>query len=150
MASARNVSVAVLFVFSAVGLPAQESDAEGSRFFKDRVAPILRARCLGCHNEELKDGISFEDREGLLTGANYGPTIVPGKPEQSALIHAVRQDGDLMMPPGGKLSKREIETLTEWIRKGAPLNWDKALDSKPKPKDRNRRKVMRDPPSRKC
>jgi hypothetical protein len=57
------------------------------QFFDDRVEPILRNRCLGCHNEELKDGgVSFLDRDGLLKGGKSGPTIVPGKPNESVLI----------------------------------------------------------------
>lgn len=89
-------------------------------FFDKRVAPILSKRCLGCHNNDLNDGgISFQDRDSLLKGGSRGPAIVPGKPEESVLIHAVRQDGDLKMPPGRKLSKRDIAVLTEWIQRGA-------------------------------
>jgi hypothetical protein len=96
------------------------------RFFDTRVAPILTKRCLGCHNNELKDGdISFLDRASLLKGGGRGPAVVPGKPEQSVLIHAVRYDGDLKMPPGRKLSSRDVATLTEWISRGAV--WGKKL-----------------------
>jgi hypothetical protein len=100
---------------------AQRPPKDAARFFDARVAPILRKRCLGCHNEELKDGnISFLDRDSLLRGGGRGPAVAPGKPEESVLIHAVRQDGDLKMPPGAKLSRRQIATLTEWINRGAP------------------------------
>ena len=55
---------------------------EPARYFDRKVAPILTRRCLGCHNEELKDGgISFRDRASLLKGGRRGPAIVPGKPE---------------------------------------------------------------------
>jgi hypothetical protein len=90
------------------------------RFFDTRVAPILTKRCLGCHNAELKNGdISFLDRESLLKGGRRGPAIVPGKPEQSVLIEALRHEGELQMPPGPKLPEKEIRVLSEWIRKGA-------------------------------
>jgi len=99
---------------------AQNSEAEGARFFDDRVEPILRNRCLGCHNEELKDGgVSFMNPDGLLKGGKRGPVIVPGKPKASVLIDAVRQDGELKMPPGAKLSAEDIAILTEWIERGA-------------------------------
>jgi hypothetical protein len=89
-------------------------------FFDKRVAPILIRRCLGCHNDELKDGdISFEDRESLLKGGKRGPAVVPGKPESSVLILAVRGDADIKMPPGPSLPKREISILTEWINRCA-------------------------------
>lgn len=90
------------------------------RFFDSRVAPILTKRCLGCHNEDLKNGeISFLDRESLLKGGRRGPAIVPGKPKQSVLIESLRHEGDLQMPPGPKLPAKEINVLTEWIRGGA-------------------------------
>lgn len=90
------------------------------RFFDSRVAPILTKRCLGCHNEDLKNGeISFLDRESLLKGGRLGPAIVPGKPKQSVLIESLRHEGDLQMPPGPKLPAKEINVLTEWIRGGA-------------------------------
>ncbi|MGI8990973.1 MAG: family 16 glycoside hydrolase [Bryobacteraceae bacterium] len=84
-----------------------------------RVEPILRARCLPCHNARLKDGgISFEDRDSLLKGGPHVRAMVPGKPEASMLVHAVRQDGEVKMPPGSKLSNRDIATLTNWIAGG--------------------------------
>ena len=77
--------------------------ASTPQFFDTRIAPILSKRCLGCHNDELNDGnISFQNRETLLKGGSHGPAIVPGDPEKSVLIHAVRQDGELKMPPGGQ------------------------------------------------
>ena len=90
------------------------------RFFDRRVAPILTKRCLGCHNEELKNGgISFLDRKSLLHGGRRGPAIVPGQPEQSVLIESLKHEGDLQMPPGPKLTPKEIRVLTEWILDGA-------------------------------
>jgi Planctomycete cytochrome C len=101
----------------------------GGRYFDTRVAPILSKRCLGCHNNDLNDGgISFQDRDTLLKGGGRGPAVVPGKPEESVLIQAVRQDGDLKMPPGGKLSKRDAAVLREWIRRGA--DWGSKLRPK--------------------
>ena len=107
----------VVFVLAllAAGKPDREA-----RYFDDRVAPILIRRCLPCHNEELKNGnVSFLDRESLLKGGKRGPSIVPGKPEASVLIETLRHDGDIQMPPGPKLSKKEIAVLEEWIRRGA-------------------------------
>src|SRR4029453_7602819 len=89
-------------------------------FFDKQVAPILTKRCLGCHNQDLKDGdISFADRDSLLKGGKHGATIVPGKPQESVLINAISHEGDLKMPPGPKLPAREIKILTEWIKQGA-------------------------------
>ncbi len=95
---------------------------ESPDFFRERVEPILRKNCLSCHNHELDDGdISFEDRETLLRDRpKGGPAVVPGAPEKSALVRAIRHDGDVQMPPGKKLSQDDIDTLIEWIKRGAP------------------------------
>lgn len=99
---------------------------DAGRFFDDRVAPVLSKRCLGCHNNELKDGgISFMDRDSLIAGGSRGPAIVPGSPAASVLISAVRQEEELKMPPGAKLSEQDIAALTEWITRGAV--WGKPL-----------------------
>jgi hypothetical protein len=91
-----------------------------ARFFDTRVAPILTRRCLGCHNEELKDGgVSFLDRESLIRGGRRGPAIIPGDPEHSVLVQAIRHNGDVKMPPGPKLPSRDIVILTDWVRYGA-------------------------------
>jgi hypothetical protein len=108
---------------------ARNRSARDQRFFDDQVAPILTKRCLGCHNHELDDGnISFEDRRTLLKGGPHGPAVVPGKPEESVLIQAIRHDGDVQMPPGQKLSDKDIAILTEWVRRGAP--WGTKLQSR--------------------
>jgi hypothetical protein len=110
----------VVFFALALSAGGQTTPKTGARFFDTRVAPILAKRCLPCHNNELNDGdISFLDRATLLKGGSRGPAVVPGNPEASVLVHAIRQDGELKMPPGGKLSPKEIATLTVWIHRGA-------------------------------
>jgi Planctomycete cytochrome C len=100
-------------------LTANRPDRE-ERFFDQRVAPILTKRCLSCHNQELKNGgVSFLDRDSLLQGGARGPAVVPGNPEKSFLLDALRHDGEIQMPPGPSLPPKEIAILTEWIRRGA-------------------------------
>jgi cytochrome c len=107
---------------AALAVPASAANRSdpGERFFDSRVAPILIKRCLGCHNEQLKNGnISFRDRGSLLQGGGRGPAIVPGRPEESVLVESLRHEGDLQMPPGPRLPSKEIAILTEWIKRGA-------------------------------
>lgn len=104
-------------LFIAIPALSQQKDV---RFFDERVAPILEKRCLPCHNEELKNAnISFLDRDSLLSGGTLGPALVPGRPDKSLLIAALRHEGELQMPPGPKLSSKDIAVLTEWIKRGA-------------------------------
>lgn len=122
MPSANRVASSTLLVV-AVALPSpQDLQARRNpeRFFDERVAPILTRRCLGCHNDQLKNAeISFQDRDTLLKGGGRGPAIVPGKPEMSVMIQVLSHDGAVQMPPGPKLPSKEIAVLVEWIQSGA-------------------------------
>jgi Planctomycete cytochrome C len=105
---------------------AQQADSKGAAFFEEHVAPILCGHCTSCHNEQMQASeLSFFTRKEVLEGGDRGPAVVPFKPERSILIHAVTRDGGLMqfpvmMPPGPKLPDRDIDTLTQWVKLGAP------------------------------
>ena len=95
------------------------------QFFESRIRPLLVDQCFKCHSKQadrVRGGLLLDSRDGVLQGGNTGPAIVPGKPDESLLIQAVRyQDEELQMPPkGGKLSDRQIADLAEWVRRGAP------------------------------
>lgn len=90
-------------------------------FFETRIRPILANNCYTCHTTSAMGGLKIDSREGLLKGGKSGPAIVPGKPEESLLIRAVRQvDERLKMPMGSRLKDQEIADLTTWIGMGAP------------------------------
>ena len=44
---------------------------------------------------------------------------MPGEPDRSLLIRAVRHEGDLKMPPNKKLTGPQIDALVRWVRAGA-------------------------------
>jgi len=97
---------------------------EGDRFdhFEERVLPLLKARCISCHGPEKQKGeLRLDSRGAVLKGGESGPALVPGEPDRSLLLLAVRHaHGDLKMPPKEKLAAEEIEGLARWIREGAP------------------------------
>ncbi len=95
---------------------------ESDEFFESKVRPILVQSCYECHSSDamkVQAGLYLDSREGVLQGGDSGNAIVPGKPEESLLISAIRYEG-LEMPPDRKLTSREVEILTQWIRNGAP------------------------------
>src|SRR3954467_2543364 len=97
-------------------------DAEGQQFFEKQVRPLLIKRCYECHSSEakvLKGGLQLDSRGGWMKGGDSGPAVVPGAPDESLLIEAIRYES-LEMPPRGKLPESEIEVLERWIRMGAP------------------------------
>jgi mono/diheme cytochrome c family protein len=95
-------------------------DPAEEEFFEARVRPVLAEHCLGCHGpEKSKAGLRLDARDSMLKGGESGPVVVPGKPEESPLIEAIRYEGDVQMPPKGKLKGAEIAALTDWVRRGA-------------------------------
>src|SRR5262245_16689683 len=97
---------------------------EQLRFFEEKVRPILAENCYKCHGSEKQKGsLRLDLRESALAGGESGPVIVPGKPDESALVEAIKWQA-LEMPPQGKLSEGQLATLTEWIRLGAPMPKD--------------------------
>ncbi len=107
--------------------PAPVISLADRQFFETKVEPVLSEACYKCHSHQadrIKGKLMLDSREGLLLGGNTGPAIVPGKPEDSLLIEAIRYaDEELQMPPpdhGGMLTTQQIADLTEWVRRGAP------------------------------
>jgi hypothetical protein len=119
-ALARTAFAAVCLI--AVALLSACAD-EGDDFFNSDVEPLLKARCYSCHSHadgEMNGGLALDFRSGWFTGGDHGPAVVPGKPEESLLINAVRRKGDLKMPPDEPMSEQEIATLIAWVSRGAP------------------------------
>ncbi|TWT30186.1 Planctomycete cytochrome C [Posidoniimonas corsicana] len=100
--------------------------ARGEVGFNDHIRPILVEHCAGCHGgPKQAGGVSVLYRDDLLARGESGrQTLAPGDPAGSYLIERVSDpDNDFRMPPkehGPRLSDREVELLTEWVRQGAP------------------------------
>ncbi len=89
-------------------------------FFENKVRPILADNCYGCHTDMASGGLRLDSKEALEKGGGRGAPVVPGDPDKSLLIQAVRQTGDLKMPKGGHLKDDQIATLVQWVKMGAP------------------------------
>lgn len=98
-----------------------QSSAEELSFFAKEVRPILQKNCALCHDSGKRtSGFSVDSRESILAGGNRGVGAQPGKPEESRLIQAIRFNGDLKMPPTGKLANKDIAVLERWVALGLP------------------------------
>ncbi len=109
------------------GIPARAQTAappatpEDIAFFESKVRPILADKCYVCHGDKAqKGGVRLDSRAELLKDASSLKVVVPGNPETSALVHVLRYDGKIQMPPGGKLPQAQIDVLTDWVKRGAP------------------------------
>ncbi len=113
-----------------VGLAPVLTAASSPEFFESRIRPVLDANCLGCHSKLAMAGLRLDSRAAMLKGGVTGPAVVPGDPEKSLLIQAIRQERpELQMPKGGKLKKREIDDFVEWVKAGAA--WPEARMTAP-------------------
>jgi len=104
---------------------------EGFAFFESQVRPLLVKHCYECHSEEAgkqKGGLWLDRKAGWETGGDGGPSIIPGNPDASLLIHSIRYgDENLQMPPKSKMTTEEIAVLEQWVAMGAPDPRDTAL-----------------------
>ncbi|MEW6160406.1 MAG: c-type cytochrome domain-containing protein, partial [Verrucomicrobiota bacterium] len=94
---------------AAVAQGAPALSPEQLAFFESKIRPVLADKCYSCHSaeaEKVKGGLLLDTREAWMRGGDSGPAIVPGEPDKSRLILAVRYtDEDLQMPPKQKLSE---------------------------------------------
>jgi uncharacterized protein DUF1553/uncharacterized protein DUF1549/cytochrome c len=114
----------LLLATLALGFQQPPQDREGLELFEKRIRPVLIDRCYSCHSSEakkLKGELYVDSREGLLKGGELGPSLVPGDPDKSLLIKAIRyKDEDLKMPPKGKLAPEIVADFEAWVKRGAP------------------------------
>ena len=93
-------------------------------FFEKKVRPVLVEHCYKCHSEKadkLRGGLALDTRAGTRAGGDSGPAVVPGSPERSLLVKAIRStDQATAMPPKGKLPDHVIADLEAWVKMGAP------------------------------
>ena len=102
---------------------ASETDEQRAvrEHFEKKVRPILVQRCYECHSGSAKriEGSLRIDHPTFLTkGGDSGPVLDKEALSQSLLLQAIRYDG-LEMPPSGRLPIEEVETLSDWVQKGA-------------------------------
>ncbi len=97
-------------------------------FVRD-VRPIFQKHCYECHGEKKqKSGLRLDIKSLAFKGGDkHAPDIIAGNAKDSPLIHFITTDDeDELMPPKGKISSNEIETLTAWVNEGAV--WPDGVD----------------------
>ena len=134
----RSLSWTLLLLASALaaelrGLDRAAPDDSGVELFETRIRPLLADRCVECHGPDVqKSGLRLDRYGSILAGGERGPAVVPGEPERSPLVLAVRQvDPELSMPPKGRLEEAQIAELEAWVAAGAPGPAGEALAAPP-------------------
>jgi hypothetical protein len=109
---------------AAVGSVHADDASQDVDFYERKVRPLLARRCYECHSRGSKrpeGGLTLDTRAGVLAGGESGPLINSDQPDESLLLQVIRYDGDLQMPPAGKLSGAERELIVQWVRRGAAM-----------------------------
>ncbi|HYR43298.1 MAG TPA: PSD1 and planctomycete cytochrome C domain-containing protein [Terriglobia bacterium] len=104
----------LLVLVGASGLTVEGQTGPQQEFFESKIRPVLAQQCYACHTDEKMGGLRLDSREGV------SKVVVPGDPDQSLLISAIHQTGNLKMPKGGTpLSEAQVADFSKWIKDGA-------------------------------
>lgn len=103
------------------------ADVNNALVYQDIVSPILKARCVQCHNaKKSKGGLRMDEIELLKKGGENGPVFIAEKSDESELIKRclLPLEDENHMPPKGKtqLSEGQVAILSWWIDQGAPVD----------------------------
>ena len=118
-ARVRTLLVATLVVAVTV-VEGHGDDADV--IFERHVEPILARRCLACHSHAsrtMEGGLALDWKSGWQTGGSRGPAIVPGDPDASLLVKAIRHADAGLRMPDERLPDAELATIEAWVRAGA-------------------------------
>jgi hypothetical protein len=122
----RRVALTASVIFAAAaGISADEPID-----YVRQVKPLLERHCYSCHGPEKQEsGLRVDSRAGLIEGGNSGPAIVPGKPQESLLLQAIRGQNDLTQMPdeAPPLAEADIQVFSRWIEGGAVAPADEPL-----------------------
>lgn len=113
------LSIFLIFV-GAVSLQAAPPGAE-VEFFERKIRPVLVQHCYECHAGDadlIQGGLRLDDPGAMLRGGDSGAAVMPGLPDKSLLLAAIRYDG-FEMPPDGPLDQRIVKDFQHWIELGA-------------------------------
>ncbi|MCA9187935.1 MAG: PSD1 and planctomycete cytochrome C domain-containing protein [Pirellulaceae bacterium] len=113
-------AIVLAVILASAAIP---TDAVGQReedFFESRIRPVLADHCVTCHgSEKAESNLRVDSLESMLRGGDGGPAIVPGHADRSRLLAAIKQEGDLAMPPDYRLDDQQVAGIEKWITDGA-------------------------------
>lgn len=90
--------------------------------YTQKIAPILKKHCAGCHNDTDREGkFSVESFAALAQGGKHGPAVQASDLKSSRLYLMVTSQAKPVMPPEGeeRLKPEQIELIKAWIEAGA-------------------------------
>ena len=106
----------------AMQVVASVSMADDKVTFEDHIKPILREKCLTCHNTNKKTSdLDLSSYSSLMQGGAAGASIEVGDSGASYLYSLVSHQSEPFMPPeADKLPDASLDLIKKWIDGGAP------------------------------
>ncbi|MEQ9411360.1 MAG: DUF1553 domain-containing protein [Fuerstiella sp.] len=108
-------------VIAVVILGTSASADDRMDFFEAKIRPVLIEHCYQCHSADAKNvrgGLLLDSRKGVEAGGESGAVVIPGMPNDSLLLSAMKHES-YEMPPDRKLPANVIADFEKWIRDGA-------------------------------
>jgi len=121
IATCLALAVAALAPFRSPVRATGPDQVDADEFFETRIRPVLVEKCLDCHGPgNAEHGLRVDSHDHLMKGGENGAAVVPGDPDASLLITAIRRTrDDLQMPPDDPLPANVVADLTRWVQEGA-------------------------------
>jgi cytochrome c553 len=130
---ALRLGLGILLVSLSVNFnSANAEEGAAERLFEDRIAPLLTARCVRCHQgDETQGDVRLTQADQVIDGQGDGWLVVPGKPAESYLLDVISGAEPSMPKSGEPLTAAEVEAVRNWIAAGAPWPKDRTLRDDP-------------------
>lgn len=118
----RLPSLAVIVAAFAVQASSSGLLAEDKINFEDHIKPILRDKCLSCHNTNKKSAdLDLSSYSSLMQGGASGASVELGDSGASYLYSLISHQSEPYMPPNAdKLPDPVLDVFKKWIDGGAP------------------------------
>ncbi len=114
----RSAGASLVLLAAAPVLFAQQA-AGTADFFETKIRPLFAEKCYACHTDARMGGLQLDSREHFVNGGKSGPIALPGNPDASLLLKALRYNANPKMPPDGKLAADQIAAVEAWVKAGA-------------------------------
>ncbi|MFK5924152.1 MAG: DUF1553 domain-containing protein [Verrucomicrobiota bacterium] len=119
--------------FISTSLSSLAAAPKSESFFESKIAPILEANCLECHNSNVSKGnLSLTSLKETLAGGEDGPGLIPSNPDKSRLVQYISGPDPDMPKKKDALSADQVKLIRQWIAKGADWPMQVVLREKSK------------------
>ena len=119
-------AVRPIFLASLVTFVAPYAAGEEPIRFNRDIRPILSDNCFYCHGPDKNKReaeLRLDSHEGLHGTGGQPGALIPGKPDDSPMLHRILStDPDEQMPPpetGKSLTPEQVALIRRWIAEGA-------------------------------